>query len=255
MKFESIHRFAVLTSGQPLTAQHLQGLFNGQLLGLLKPGVLPVAECEKCARQVREQSQSTRYAGNLATGIGVPTWSIRAERGDTPEAWHSYFGSVGDADALRRRIFEPILGCDPLDLLIALLQAAWPHPVVRGVHQHFRRRLNGCLVRGGVALPHHDEAGRHAGLESIGHIGVVLILDAMAGAYQRVWPVKLEPHDEETYPMEEPVGVPHLDVPTPVGSISFLSAVYRHKVQDDDRRLTVAIHVSLHPSGRPMVYA
>jgi hypothetical protein len=255
MKIGTIHRSEVLTSGQALTGNHIQGLFNGQILGLLKPGVLPESVCKMCALQVRAQSESTRYAGNLATGIGVPTWSIRAERGDTPEAWHAYFASVPAADALRQQIFEPIIGCDPLDLLMALLQAAWPHPVVRGVHQHFGRKLNGCLVRGGVALPHHDEAGRHAGLESLGHIGVVLVLDAMQGAYQRIWPVKLEPNDEETYPMDEPVGVPYLDIPTPVGSVSFLSAVYRHKVQDDDRRLTVAIHVSLHPSGQLVVYA
>jgi hypothetical protein len=255
MKTTSVLRLEVLSKSDCLTKRYITGLFDGHLLAVSLPGVLPEAQCQQAARQVRSMVTSSAYAGNLSSGVGNPTWSVKSEQGDTPEAWHSYFRSVAEADTLRRRIFEPIIGIDPLDLLLGLLRSAWGGPVVRAEHPRYGRLLNGCLVRGGVAQAHHDEAGKHAGLESIGHIGLVLVLDAMPGAHQRVWPVALEPGDLESYPMPEPKDCQHIVVPTPVGSVSAINATRRHDVKDDERRLTVAIHVSLHPSGRLDVYA
>ena len=112
-------------------------------------------------------------------------------------------------------------------------------------------------VRRCAAQPHVDNARKDVPLDSTGHIGAVLVLNARDGACQRV-ARRLNPlHNEKTgnYGMKMPPDAQIVEVPTPIGSISFLSANFVHEVLDDEDRLCLSVHLARLPSGRIVYYS
>ena len=207
----------------------------------------------------RKQS-SRRYGGkaaNLGAGIGVPHWAARYELGNSPEAWQRYLDAVPAWDRQRRQVLAPSLGCDPLEMLVGIVEAAWQRPLQRARHPRFGRLMGAGLVRTGAAKPHFDNAAFDVPMEIVGHIGAVLVLDGRSDAVQRVYRMRLTDPIEAAgnYDIPVPADTPYVDLPSPPGTVSFLPATWIHAVHDGPQRLTVALHLAVTRSGTVYYYS
>jgi hypothetical protein len=248
----------------PLRAAFFQEMLEGTCAGLAIPNVVGKDTLRRAVRAFnrfeRRKQKSKRYGGkaaNLGAGIGEPHWTPRYQLGNSPEAWKRYFDAVPVWERQRRQVLVPSLGCDPLDMLVGIVEAAWQKRLQRAKHPRFGRLMGAGLVQTGAAKPHFDNAAFDVPMEIVGHIGVVLVLDGRLDATQRVYRMRPTDPNEETgnYDIPVPAGTPYVDLPSPPGTVNLLPATYVHAVNDGPQRLTVALHLVVTRSGIVCYYS
>jgi hypothetical protein len=251
--------------GEPVRSWQLDGIFDEVVAGIAVPGVATQAQCAAATEAFHARgAELKKYAGtanNLTEGLGRSHWPARYPGGNTGESWHTYHDSVEASDEERRLLLGPIFGCDPLDMLVGMLEATYVEgDVRRATHPRFGRRMGAGLLRCGVPRPHSDNASVDLPYEITGHMGVVLVLNAAPGAVQRVHRTTLTAPIERgaqagNYDLSVPPGTEFIDIPSTAGFVNFLSARFVHEVIDDAERLTLAIHVVRKKNGDLVYFA
>jgi hypothetical protein len=260
-----------VTTREPLTRPMMYDLANPDtgLAGATLPTFAPLTACHSAMEAINKR-EAIPYDGpaanTLSAGLGTSAWDARYPGivpydPDSVGSWWAYFDRVPAWDADRRALFADSFGGDPIDHITNTLSTALGQPIERAIHPRFGRKMGVGLVRRGAPLAHFDFAQYDVGFNAAGHIGIVLVLDAGPGALQRAWNYQPEPDEEGNYDtfdyMLDPRLTGFIDIPTPVGCLSLLSARYIHEVRDmPDKRCTLAAHLAWLPDGdRWVIYA
>lgn len=253
----------------PVTAWQMDGLFNGQFAGLHMPGMLAHPAHLAAvwnAHELGANHRSTAYGGNASNlkASGGPTHFEPAYAGgNTPAAWAQYFEEAQAWDREQQKVFASC-PANPEDLLKAPFVFRYgAQNVTRLTHPRYGRQMSPFLVRKGYALNHIDFGQWDLGVECVGHVGAVVVLDSSAGTVQRVY--RYQPSSpvytgatQGNYGLEVPVGTEFVDVPSVAGDYNLVSARYVHALMSPDKtceRLTCAAHFILTADGHVYYYA